>query len=100
MLFLPEIAYADATTDSVVSATIAPIVRYIVNPAIELLMVVAVVVFIWGVAQLILGGDDADKRANGQRHILFGVIGLFIMIGVFGIVRLVANTIGVEIPFF
>ena len=94
MIFLPEIAHAATpTAESVIAVTIMPIMTYIVYPLIDLLMAAAVVVFIWGAAQLILNKDDSEKRANAQRHILFGVIGLFIMIGVFGIVRLVGNTV-------
>jgi hypothetical protein len=86
---------------SITATVLMPIVRFIIQPAEWLLLIFATLVFVWGVAQLILKGEDATARAEAQQHILWGVIGLFIMIAVYGIIRFVANTIGVsDIPLF
>ena len=80
------------------NASLAKIVTVIVVPLVTLVFVLAVLIFIWGVAGMIIYRENAEKREEGQRHILWGVVGMFIMIGVYGIIRLIANTVGVASP--
>ena len=56
------------------------ITDFIVQPLIELLFVAATVVFMWGIFQFIAGGDSEDSRSEGKRHMLWGLIGMFIMV--------------------
>ncbi|MEY2664671.1 MAG: hypothetical protein RIT04_479 [Candidatus Parcubacteria bacterium] len=96
-----ETAYAaDATADAITGAILGPIISYVINPLYLLIVLLATVVFVWGVAGLILHGEEPDKRADAQRHILWGVIGLFMMLAVYGIIRFVANSLGVDVPLF
>jgi predicted cobalt transporter CbtA len=83
-------AYADAF-DTVLSK----INTNIVNPAIEMAFIIATVVFLWGVFQFISGAADKEKRQTGKDHIMWGLIGFLIMFGVFGIITILTNTIGV-----
>ena len=64
----------------------------IVNPLIILLVSVAVVVFLYGVYEFIAGAESEEKRATGRRHMLWGVVGLFIMVSFFGIINLICRT--------
>lgn len=70
--------------------------QVIINPIIMLLFAVAVLVFLYGVFEYIRNSDSEDGRSEGQRHMLSGVFGLFIMISVFGIINLILNSIGVS----
>ncbi len=54
----------------------------------------AVLVFLYGVFEYVKDSGSEDARSTGQRHILSGVFGLFIMISVFGIVQLILRTVG------
>ncbi|XKT74181.1 MAG: hypothetical protein ACJKTH_02370 [Patescibacteria group bacterium UBA2163] len=67
-------------------------VRFIINPLIGLLMALAVVYFLWGAAQLVLNGGSEEGRKKGKDALLWGLIGLFIMVAVFGILRVVVGT--------
>lgn len=63
------------------------------NVAVPLLMAFAFLVFIWGVFQyFIAGGADEEKRSEGQKKILFGIIGFFLMVAVWGLVNILVNT--------
>ena len=68
------------------------VVREIVNPLILLLAASAFVVFVWGVFEFILHAGDEAKRAEGKRAILWGIIGLVIIFGAFGIINLALGT--------
>ncbi len=52
---------------------------------------IAIVVFAYGVFQVVWGGEES--REKGKKSMLFGVIGMFIMMSAWGIIYLVANTV-------
>lgn len=66
----------------------------IVNPIIGLMMVLALVYFLFGVVQFLTSLDNEEKRREGQMHMLYGVFGLFVMFSVFGILQIICGTIG------
>lgn len=74
----------------------AKIFTAIVQPGLVLLFGIAFVIFIWGVFVYIRDSDDDKGRAEGQRSILWGLVGMVIMISAFGIIRIIQGTIGVE----
>ncbi len=84
---------------STVTEAVGKISAAIIVPIIEFIFALAVLYFIWGAAGFILYRDNPDKRTESQQHILYGVIGMFIMISAYGIIRFVASTILVNSPF-
>ncbi|MDE1874502.1 MAG: hypothetical protein KGI79_00885 [Patescibacteria group bacterium] len=68
----------------------------VVNPVVELLFAAAAFYFIWGVFKYIRNSDDPSGREEGGKHILYGIIGLFIMFSVWGIIQVVRSTLGVH----
>ena len=72
----------------------------IINPLIILLLAIAAVVFIWGVVQFVWGMGGEEDRVKGKRHMIWGIVGIFVMIGVFGILAILMNTLGIKIPSF
>jgi Na+/serine symporter len=85
------IAYADSLDD-----VLFKINANIVNPAIEFAFIIATVIFLWGVFQFIMNAADKDKRQEGKDHMIWGIVGFLIMFGVYGIISLIANTVGVS----
>ncbi|HYF12824.1 MAG TPA: hypothetical protein VD928_00800 [Candidatus Paceibacterota bacterium] len=78
-------------------ALIGCVVDVIINPIIALIFAAGLVVFIWGLVEFMWGlSTDAEGKNDGKRHMLWGIIGMFIMFAAFGILRLIANTIGPE----
>ena len=70
----------------------------IVRPVIMLLFAVAFLLFIYGIFQFIKNVDDEGERATGKRNMLYGIIGMVIMVSVFGIIRIIHGTIGSNEP--
>lgn len=69
-------------------------VSHILNLLIPVLITFAVVYFIWGVIQYTVSTDEeAKKGARGK--IIQGLIGLFVIIAFWGIIRVVSNTFGI-----
>lgn len=79
------------------AATNIPIIskinQLIINPLITLLIAVATVVFMWGVWQT-FGSSSVENKKEGTEHIMWGLIGLFIMVSAIGILHVICNTIG------
>ncbi len=73
---------------------IAGQVFYLINyVAVPLLFAIAFIVFLYGVAQAyIFSRGDQEGVSKGHKHILWGVIGFAVMISIWGLVNVVANT--------
>lgn len=69
-------------------------VNQVLATVIPILITLAVVYFIWGVIQYTISGDEETKK-KGRTMIVQGLIGLFIIIAFWGVVRLITNTFGV-----
>ncbi len=82
-----------------VDVMIGKIIDVIVVPLVQGLFLLTTLIFIWGVFGLIRNGDDPTARKDGQRHMLWGVVGMFIMVSAYGIVRLISNTVIGTDPF-
>ena len=80
------------------SGFIAKVVQYIIQPLVVLLLTAGVAYFIFGVAMFIWNSDKAEERSKGTQHMLWGIVGILIMVGVIGILRIVTNTFGVSLP--
>jgi ABC-type phosphate transport system permease subunit len=82
-----------------VKVLIAKLMLYIVNPLIVLVFAIALLVFLWGIFEFVLNRDANSEKANaGKMHMLWGTVGMFIMISAFAIARLIATTIGSKVP--
>ncbi len=67
----------------------------IVNSLIPLLMAIALLAFFWGVVKYIWNGGDAESEKSGRSIMVAGIVGLFVMVAIWGIVGIIANTFGV-----
>jgi|SRR3989344_5166316 len=88
----PLFALAETTSD--ISDIIVQIER-ILNTVIPVLMVAATVVFLWGIISYITAAGDEKKAGAAKGIIMTGLIGLFFMVAVWGIVKVFTNTFGV-----
>ena len=94
MLSLFKIPIAEAKVDLTAFGTIVnPIISNIIYPIIELMFGVAVLVFVYGVLQLVLHGADDEARKKGKATIMYGTFGIFIMVSAWGIIYLISNTV-------
>jgi hypothetical protein len=65
----------------------------IINPAIRGLFLIALLMFLWGVFQFVKNADDVGARTTGRNMILWGVIGMAIMVAAGGIIRIAVGTV-------
>ncbi len=72
----------------------------LINYVVPLLFTVAVVAFIWGVIQMVINPANEEARKKGKSFMIWGLVGLFVMVSVWGIVSVFTHTfnIGVFVP--
>ncbi|MFA6177610.1 MAG: hypothetical protein WC694_01815 [Candidatus Paceibacterota bacterium] len=91
--FSTKIAYG---ASSGLNDFIGKIDNMIINPLIELLFALAIVYFLYGVFQFLSNQEEADKKTAGRNHMIWGIIGITIMMGVWTILSIVLNTLGIN----
>jgi ABC-type phosphate transport system permease subunit len=92
-LFFPSIAHAEELLS--IKQLMFRISYYIINPLIVLGFVVALVVFIWGIIDFLRDRNHSPEKSNdGKQHMLYGTIGMIIMISAFAIMKVLANIVG------
>lgn len=65
-------------------------------PLIALLMAVAFLIFLWGCAEYIFKSGNQAARAEGVKHITFGIIGLVVMVTAWSLLSLATGTFGLS----
>ncbi len=75
---------------------IANVNEQIINPLILLLFALAVAYFLWGVFEFILNAENDEKKTTGKSHMLWGIIGITIMMGVFAIMNIILSTFNIR----
>lgn len=70
------------------------IVGTIVNPLIPVLFGIALVAFLYGVFLFIASSANEKARESGRLYIMYGLVGLFVMLSVWGLVAILTGTIG------
>lgn len=68
--------------------------QQIVDPIIVVLFAAATVYFLFGVFKFLQNADSDTERQTGARHMIYGLFGLFIMVGVYGFLWVICSSIG------
>ncbi len=97
--FAPFVALAQTPVQATCAAnqnantieTIICRIGLIMNTIIPFLIILGVLYFIWGVITYMIASEEEAKTA-GRNRIIFGIIGLAVIIGVWGLVRILNNT--------
>ncbi len=81
------------TTETIASR----LTNLIVNPLIALIFAAGLLVFFWGVIEFLLAinAGGTSSKEDGKKHMLWGLIGMFIMVAAYGFFNfLVSNICG------
>src|SRR3989344_9646207 len=93
--FLPAIAFAQVSVtgglDSVFKA-----LQSLFNYIFPILLLIAVFIVVWGIFQFILNSGDEEARKSGRSKILWGIVGIFLMLSVWGLINILVNTIALN----
>ena len=90
LLALPFLA--NAVSIQSMLQTAGTILTSLVSFAIGL----AVVLFLFGVLKYVTSGDDEGSRADARQLMLWGIVALFVMVSVTGLVGLLTSTTDIQ----
>lgn len=89
-LFFTKTVYAS------LNEFIGKVDEQIINPLIGFLFALAIGYFLYGVFEFFSNQTNEEKKTAGKSHMLWGIIGITIMLGVWTILSIILNTM--EIP--
>ncbi len=90
--FSPLMALAQVTTNITDVNSLATKLRDLGNLFTYLLIAAAVIFIIWNVVFYLIKGGEEDARKKASSSILWGVVGLFIILSIWGLVNILMNT--------
>jgi hypothetical protein len=70
-------------------------IQSILNAVIPVLVTLGVVYFVYGVITYVISSDEEAKK-TGRDRIIYGIIGLAVIIGMWGLVSILTRTFGVD----
>ncbi len=99
-VFLPMVAFAQGGCGGTgnVPGTIEGMICKIgdiLSIIIPILIVLGVLYFVWGVVQYVIS-DDEEAKTKGRDRMIYGIIGLVVIVAMWGLVRLVISTFSLD----
>lgn len=73
-------------------------VTYIVDPLILVIFAAGFFFFMWGLVEFLWSMKGGEIQNDGKQHMIWGIVGMLIMVSVYGILSLVSNTFGLGNP--
>ena len=64
---------------------------------IPLIVAIALAVFTWGIVQYLINADNEEKRKEGRKFMIWGILALFVMISVWALVAVLTETFGFDV---
>ncbi len=59
---------------------------------IPLVIAMTLLVFLWGIFKLVFSAQSEKSVEEGARYVTIGIVGLFVMVSVWGLVRILTMT--------
>jgi hypothetical protein len=96
ILLLPVsiIAFTPLIASAVVVADIVQTLLDILQLVIPFLSAVAIAFFVYGVIKYITAAGDVEKQKSAKGYILYGIIGLFVLVAFWALVTVLTSTFG------
>ncbi len=90
VLMLPAMTYAETDFFTIIDK-----LQSILNRIVPFLIAVMVVLFVWGVVQYSTAADE-EKQEKARKFIISSLIGLFIVVSFWGLIKLLDKTLGLD----
>jgi hypothetical protein len=68
----------------------------VVDTAIPIVITLALLLFLWGLLKFMTAAGDETAQATGKKLMIWGIIILFVMVSVWGLVQLMNTLTGIE----
>ncbi|HEY4511975.1 MAG TPA: pilin [Candidatus Paceibacterota bacterium] len=89
---LPALVFAQPIVDA---ESLFVRIKNLANQIIPIIITLTVLVIIWGIFMMVLAGGE-DKKAKAKDIILWGTVGLFVMLSIWGLVNFLGRTLNLD----
>ncbi len=97
ILALPLVSSAAAEMINDISGVGTFIISTVNNVLVPSLFAVAFIVFLWGAFQtFVVGANNDEVKEKGKNLMLYGLIGFFVMVSVWGLVNILTGSVILE----
>lgn len=86
-------AQGELTSDGTFGGLITNL-QTLLNSLIPLIAVLALVAFFWGLAKYVFQADDEEAQAKGKNIMIGGIVALFLIAAIGGIIQFFADAFG------
>lgn len=97
LTFVPALAFAaagDVPLTSLGSALAS--LKALMDMIVPILIGLAVIAFLFGVMKFVFNAGNEDARKAGKDLMIYGIIGIVVMVSVWGLVAFVQSTFGLN----
>ena len=95
---VPTVYTASVSAAVMAQCFVDKVNQVILFPLISLMMGVAFLIFLYGAFEYVRNADSQQGRIDGRNHLIWGIVGMLIMISAFAILNIAAGTFGLGIP--
>lgn len=90
LAFAPVFAFAE-TLGGILNT-----VAQLIGAATPIVVALALIYFFWGLGMFIINSGDENKRKEGISIMIYGIIALFVMVSIWGIINVLQTTFNVQ----
>ena len=77
-----------------IEQAIGKFVTVLVDPLVTLGFAAALLLFFWGLFKMMVAVSNGEDPKEGKQHLVWGIVGMFIMFSVGGIIGFLTDTVG------
>jgi|GEM_PF-534472 len=72
-------------------------IQLILDPAVKVIFTAGLFLFFWGIIEFLWELKDGKAGEAGKQHMLWGMVGMLIMVSFGAIIQLIMNTFGIDV---
>jgi hypothetical protein len=95
VLLLPFVVFAQVPDEAYIDSILQAIAT-LTTQAIPIVITLALLLFLWGLVKFMTAAGDETAQATGKKLMIWGIIILFVMVSVWGLVQLINTLTGIE----
>ena len=93
LLLLPAMAFAQTLGNL---ETLLTSVGNLIDIALPIVVAIGLLAFFWGLVKFIFAAGNEDAKKDGQRLMIWGLVALFVMVSVWGLVQFIGNALDID----
>ena len=92
---VPFLAFAQQPPNPSQIFSLLAIVQQILNFIVPILITLGIIYFIYGVIGYVTAKDE-EKRTEARNVMIYGIIGLFVIVSIWGLIKFLGSATGVQ----